>query len=58
MAPRKIKRWLYRGNRPQGLARVLNRGWAIVHAIGIAPNHLVTLEVVGGVSGAGSRSRW
>jgi hypothetical protein len=29
------------------VARLLNRGWAAVHALGIAPNHLVTLEVVG-----------
>lgn len=46
-----LKRRLYRGNRPQGLARILNRGWAMVHALGIAPNYLVTLEVVGRRSG-------
>ena len=33
------------------LARVLNRGWAVVHSLGIAPNYLVTLEVVGRRSG-------
>lgn len=46
-----MKRWLYRGNRPRGLARFLNRAWAIVHALGIAPNYLVTLEVTGRRSG-------
>jgi deazaflavin-dependent oxidoreductase (nitroreductase family) len=46
-----LKRWLYRGGRPHALARGLNRGWAVLHALGIAPNHLVTLEVVGRRSG-------
>lgn len=46
-----FKRWLYRGGRPQGLAKVLNRGWAIIHSLGVAPNYLVTLEVVGRQSG-------
>lgn len=44
-------RWLYRGGHPNILARILNRGWAIVHASGVAPNYLVTLEVVGRRSG-------
>jgi hypothetical protein len=47
MAYQRFKRWLYRGNRPHTLARVLNRGWAILHARGIAPGYLVTLEVPG-----------
>ena len=51
VAWRRFKRWLYRGNRPHALARALNRGWAIVHALGIAPNYLVTLEVPGRRSG-------
>jgi len=46
-----FKRWLYRGGRPNALARALNRGWAAVHALGIAPNHLVTLQVEGRRSG-------
>lgn len=46
-----LKRSLYRGNRPGLVARVLNRGWAFVHALGVAPNWLVTLEVVGRRSG-------
>lgn len=48
---RPLKRWLYQGGRPGTLARLLNRGWAILHARGIAPNYLVTLEVVGRRSG-------
>ena len=30
----RFKRWLYRGGRPHLLARALNRGWAIIHALG------------------------
>ncbi len=44
-------RWMYRGRRPNLLARMLNRGSAIVHSLGISPNYLVTLEVVGRKSG-------
>lgn len=51
MAWRRFKRWLYEGQRPNALARALNRGWAALHALGIAPNHLVTLQVVGRRSG-------
>lgn len=51
MIPPSFKRWLYRGGRPNFLARVLNRGWAWVHSSGIAPNYLVTLEVTGRRSG-------
>jgi deazaflavin-dependent oxidoreductase (nitroreductase family) len=51
MAYARLKRWLYRGNRPHGLARLLNRGWAFLHARGIAPGYLVTLEVHGRRSG-------
>ena len=47
MAYRDLKRWLYRGNRPNAIARGLNRAWAILHARGIAPGWLVTLEVTG-----------
>lgn len=46
-----FKRWLYRGGRPHLLARILNRGWAAVHSLGVAPNYLVTLEVTGRRSG-------
>jgi len=51
LAWRRFKRWLYRGSRPHALARALNRGWATVAALGIAPNYLVTLEVMGRRSG-------
>ncbi len=46
-----FKRWLYRGGRPHTLAKILNWGWATIHSSGIAPNYLVTLEVVGRRSG-------
>lgn len=46
-----FKRWLYRGQRPNWLAKLLNRGWAIIHSLGVAPNWMVTLEVVGRKSG-------
>ena len=46
-----IKRWLYRGGHPNAIAKVLNTGWAILHSVGIAPNYMVTLEVVGRQSG-------
>ncbi|MFZ2489248.1 MAG: nitroreductase/quinone reductase family protein [Anaerolineae bacterium] len=46
-----FKRWLYRGGRPNTLAKLLNRGWASLHATGILPASFVTLEVVGRKSG-------
>lgn len=46
-----FKRWLYRGGRPNRIAKVLNRFWAIVHSLGLIPNYLVTLEVTGRQSG-------
>ncbi len=51
MAWGSFKRWLYRGGRPNLFARIQNRGWAWIHALGIAPNLLVTLEVRGRRSG-------
>jgi hypothetical protein len=51
VASRSFKRWLYRGGRPNILARALNKSWAVLHALGIAPNYLVTLEVPGRRSG-------
>jgi deazaflavin-dependent oxidoreductase (nitroreductase family) len=44
-------RWMYRGQRPNWLARILNNFWAAIHSSGIAPNYLVTLEVTGRKSG-------
>ena len=46
-----FKRWLYRGPRPHWIARMLNRGWAILASWGVASNYLVTLEVTGRKSG-------
>ena len=46
-----LAKWLYRGGRPNWLASVTNRCSAAVHALGIAPNYLVTLEVRGRRSG-------
>lgn len=44
-------RWLYNGGHPNALAKLLNRAWASIHARGVAPNLMVTLEVVGRQSG-------
>jgi len=46
-----FKRWLYRGGHPNLLAKILNGGWALLHSLGIAPNYMVTLDVVGRQSG-------
>ena len=46
-----FKRWLYRGQRPNWIARILNRAWAAVASSGVASNYLVTLEVTGRKSG-------
>jgi hypothetical protein len=46
-----FKRWLYRGGHPNQLAKILNRGWATIHAWGVAPNYMVTLDVTGRQSG-------
>ena len=45
------KKSLYAGGRPGPLAKALNNFWAKLHAWGIAPNYLVTLEIVGRKSG-------
>ena len=44
-------RWLYRGQRPNWIARILNRATAAVASSGVAANYLVTLEVIGRKSG-------
>jgi hypothetical protein len=44
-------RWLYRGQRPNWIARILNRATATVASSGVASNYLVTLEVIGRKSG-------
>jgi hypothetical protein len=46
-----LKRWLYRGQRPKWIARVLNRAWAAVASSGVTSDYVVTLEVPGRKSG-------
>jgi deazaflavin-dependent oxidoreductase (nitroreductase family) len=46
-----LHRWLYRGQRPNWIARILNAAWAAVASAGAASNDLVTLEVTGRKSG-------
>jgi hypothetical protein len=41
------RHWLYRTGRPGWLASVINRCTAVVYALGIAPNYLAALDVVG-----------
>jgi deazaflavin-dependent oxidoreductase (nitroreductase family) len=44
----RFDRWLYRGGRPNRLARAINRAWATVFAAGLLqPDRMVTLEVPG-----------
>jgi L-lysine 2,3-aminomutase len=43
--------WFYSGGRPNRAAMFVNRLSAALHALGIAPNYLVTLEVRGRRSG-------
>ena len=42
-----LDRWLYRGGRPNRLARALNRAWSVAHSAGLWPRRLATLEVPG-----------
>jgi deazaflavin-dependent oxidoreductase (nitroreductase family) len=51
MARGDFTRWLYRGQRPNWIARILNRASAAVGSTGVASNYLVTLEVTGRKSG-------
>jgi hypothetical protein len=46
-----LKRWFYRGGRPNWMARLLDRGTAAVSARGVGPEYLVALEVPGRRSG-------
>ncbi|OGO26959.1 MAG: hypothetical protein A2W33_10005 [Chloroflexi bacterium RBG_16_52_11] len=46
-----LRRWLYHGQRPNWIAKILNRVWATMASSGIASVHLVTLEVIGRKSG-------
>ncbi len=42
-----LDRWLYRGRRPNRVARLLNGAWARLAAAGVGPALLVMLEVAG-----------
>src|SRR5262249_27257839 len=44
-------RWMYRGKRPNRIARFLNNAWASIFGWGVAPNYAATLEVTGRKSG-------
>jgi deazaflavin-dependent oxidoreductase (nitroreductase family) len=44
-------RWLYRGQRPNWIARILNRATATVASSGVTSDYLETLEVTGRKSG-------
>lgn len=46
-----IKRWMYRGNRPGWIAKLLNVFWGWAHSAGLVAENWVTLEVVGRKSG-------
>jgi deazaflavin-dependent oxidoreductase (nitroreductase family) len=45
------ERWMYPNGRPNRVAALLNRCWALVGSAGLWPNRLVTLEVRGRRSG-------
>ena len=42
---------MYHGQRPNRLAKILNRAWAALFSLGIASDYLVTLEVTARKSG-------
>ena len=42
-----FKRWLYRGQRPNWIGKILIRALATAVSLGVPFNHLVTLEVTG-----------
>ncbi len=44
-------RWLYRGQRPNLIARILNRAGEVVASAGVTSSRMVTLEVAGRTSG-------
>jgi deazaflavin-dependent oxidoreductase (nitroreductase family) len=51
MALESFNRWLYRGGRPNKLARAINGVWARLFATGRGPSSVAALEVVGRRSG-------
>ncbi len=46
-----LNRWLYRGQRPNWIARIINRAWAALFSWGILPDYMATLQVTGRKSG-------
>jgi len=46
-----MKSWLYRGGRPNRVARILDRFTAALFGLGIGPGYLLVLEVTGRRSG-------
>jgi len=46
-----LNRWLYRGQRPNWIARIINRAWAALFSWGILPGYTTTLQVTGRKSG-------
>jgi deazaflavin-dependent oxidoreductase (nitroreductase family) len=51
MARGDFTRWLYHGQRPNWIARTVNRAWATLFSSGVTPDYMVTLEVTGRKSG-------
>ena len=47
----KFYRWMYRGKRPNSLARMMNKASEIVGSLGATRNYMETLEVTGRKSG-------
>lgn len=46
-----FNQWMYRSQRPNWIARLMNRTSALVASAGITPNYMETLEVAGRKSG-------
>jgi hypothetical protein len=46
-----LRKWLYRGGRPNRVARLADRFTAALSARGVGPDYLVTLEIPGRRSG-------
>lgn len=47
----RVKRWLYRGQHPNWIAKIANRVYALVGASGLTAGYVVTLQVAGRKSG-------
>ena len=47
----RLKRWLYRGQRPNWIAKIVNRAQATASSLGIGLSYVAALEVVGRKSG-------